>query len=273
MAPVDPPDTRLLEEIPFASDVRDVEARKLVVARVLGILKAAGAETGQDVIDLGCTGLGGVEAGINDAIFVRENMAGAGFGLTCYVGPDRYCLVHETIGGLQTDKRQEPRHVGYLAQVSRELTEAERQHVGIVESARRVKAREGINKRETAREILNEGPQGLPLEGADELAEEMRRHGSTHGSFIPDEPFTCPEHDKLLWRCRFCVAAEIVKGELIPSFLFAPATEGNSVEADNFSTIEPNDIESRVAEMDGKGLDAAAVFVKVAVWRRKLARD
>jgi len=255
MAPVDPPDTRLLEEIHFAWSRGDE-----VAARVRGILMKAGAHTGQDVIDLGCTGLVGTGTTIEDAIFVRENMGGAGFGLTCYVGPDRYCLVHETIGGLQTDKKQEPRHVEHLEKVSRELTSEERQHVGIVESARRVKAREGINKRESAREALNN--EGLPLEGVEELAAEMSRDRG----FVPDKPFTCPEHDKLLWRCRFCVAAEIAKGDLIPAFLFAQ--EGNLV-----VEIDPNDIEKRVEEMNASGLDAASVFVKVAVWRRKLVRD
>jgi len=262
MAPVDPPDTRLLVDIPFGILVPLGDPS----LQVRALLASAGAKTGQDVIDLGCTGLVGAGTSIQDAIFVRENMAGAGFGLTCYVGPDRYCLVHETIGGLQTDKKQEPRHVEHLGKVSRELTPEERAHVGIVESARRVKAREGINKREDAREILNEG---LPLEGVEGLAAEMSRDRG----FVPDKPFTCPEHDKLLWRCRFCVAAEIAKGELIPSFLFAPATDGNKVEADNFSVIDPNDIEKRVEEMDANGLDAAAVFVKAAVWRRKLARE
>ena len=55
------------------------------------------------------------------AVRVRENMGGSGCGLPCYVPPDRFCMVHNTIG-VDGQSQRNPDGVSYC---SHEVTGAQ----------------------------------------------------------------------------------------------------------------------------------------------------
>lgn len=148
-------DRRPLDEVNFGASK---ENSAQITDIVRGYLAAAGVKIAEDIADLGCTGLyaarlkyhqaqladevGDAEAAAQeDTRFVRANMDGAAIGLTCFVDMDRYCLIHDTIGGLQ--KGQAQRHAEHVEAISRELTDKERGHVAYVESAMRTRGRGG----------------------------------------------------------------------------------------------------------------------------------
>jgi len=95
-------------------------------------------------------------------------------------------------------------------------------------------------------------------------------HGWNDGeSEYPPTPgisFECPEHAETLWRCRFCVAAKVVDGSLVPNFML-------DLEGEPPSKVSPDDIESAVEGLNDAGKNSIVLFVQVAKWRRKLALD
>lgn len=137
---------------------------KPAAERVRAILAGCGCKTVGDIATLGCTGI--VHHGYTqaDAQFVREKVAGSGVGLTCFVPPDRYCLVHETVGGLQ--EGQAARYDS--TSISRELTAAERAKFAFVEHARRVVGPTSAARMAAVRDLLG-GRKGIPDDTRDDL--------------------------------------------------------------------------------------------------------
>ena len=79
-----------------------------------------------------------VETALSLARLVRMNMSGSICGLPCYVPRTRFCLVHNTIGGLQlagnADGPQRQRYPQGVPVCSRKLTRREKKAVGFVEN-------------------------------------------------------------------------------------------------------------------------------------------
>lgn len=268
---LDFPDNRPLAELPLATLLPE-ERREALAAIARKILVDCGVIIAEDVAKLGCTGVvacPNVSKGIDwgnaraCAKEVRDALGGSGVIFPCFVGPDRYCLVHETIGGLQDG--QLPRHQEVLEHVSRDLLPNEKRHIATVESARRKNLRE-------ARDTLMAGdkPSLDVVEESDE-AESPAAPAATAVVATFAAAWTCPEHGETVWGCRFCLAAEIVKGEYQPPLLFR-SVDGDS--NPHTTRAAPDEVDGRIASLDqNHAIVDAELFVRVAKWRRKLARD
>lgn len=252
------PDSRPLEELVFAGHLPEGE-REHVATEVRRLLSQCGVSIANDIVLLGCTGLASCGLAEEEMTFVRENMAGSGIGLPCYVDLKHFCRVHNTIGGLQ--EGQAVQHADFVDAVSRELTDEEKGHVELVESARRSKGRLA-----GAKDIL-EGR--VPTRGPET---EDEPDGDEEG-FVPLKPFECPEHGLIAWHCRFCIAQAIVEGALVPTLLIGVTDDGNSIPADNVSSIVPEAVNEKIQKYEEDGATTVALFARVAVWRRKLTRE
>ena len=196
-------DKRPLDDLAFGILETDQAKRAAVAVFVREKLAVCGVEVADDIIDIGCTGLAKHGISIEDARRIRLGLGGSGVGLTCFVGPDRYCLVHETIGGLQDG--QEQLHAAYVLEVSRDLEPSERSHIAIMENIRRRDAQKPTRDRimEAASALTNASPDAVIEEDEEPEADASK---ATAADWI------CPEHGKVYWNCRFCVAALIVNG-------------------------------------------------------------
>ena len=256
-------DERPLAEIQFAGDWHDPEIRHAACEIVRSALASAGVAVAQDIVDLGCTGLiarlpvsieGGREVA---ARFVRANMAGSICGLPCYVPPDRFCLVHNTIGALQlvgnVDGPQRNPHPEGVALCSRELTDEERKQAGIMAAAIDEHARK-------AAKDLGFEPVDEPCEDTEALGAPLKNRGLPLLS-----GFCCPEHSEPVWRCRFCLAAAVIAGPFEPELLLQRIDGSTNVEG--FGDFE--NLEAFLAA----GNKTVGLFVCAARWARKLVRD
>jgi hypothetical protein len=255
-------------------------------------LARCGATIAQDVIDLGCTGIAGNGANVEQIKKLRAGLAGSGLGLPCYIGPDRYCLAHETIGGLQEGQAQ--RHAQHVAAVSRELAPNERSHVAVIEAARRTgksRAAEALTGRRTGEDFLQEvGRELAPPDTEIDLTPAAPTAPTAPAAAPPVAPvapaavapapvaprgelaFVCPDHDTTQWHCRYCIAEEIVKGPLSPTFLLGHAEVGTTVMLNDVDEVDSDKIDEKIQAFNEAGADGAVLFVKVARWVRKLAR-
>jgi hypothetical protein len=291
-------DFRPLAKIEFALDEPDFAVRAAAQERVRTLLARAGVVIGDDIDSLGCTGLCEAfirgapgqgwspeaiivaDEGIRDARFVRAHMDGSGHGLPCFVGPDRFCFIHEVVGALQPG--QESRHPKMARIISRELTPEERNGVDLVDNARRVFDRD-LNTRlfKTVQVLLDEARRGVPPPANDNANSNGQAAETTTGVVVPElgivndapPPFTCSEHAKPFWRCRLCVAEALVKGDLEPQFLIIPTDDGAHANMDDIVEIAAGEIDGRVEEWNDQGVTAVGLFVKVAAWKRRLARS
>lgn len=146
-------DDRKLETLTFGN------GDPMITAEMRTRFKNLGVEIAEDIGNLGCTGVfAGLATGhdaarcIEVARDMRAKMGGAGIGLTCFVPPDRFCLVHNTIGGLE--KGQMCNHAAVIGAISRELTDAERGHVQYVEAARRTRGKNTTDRMLTTMDQL-----------------------------------------------------------------------------------------------------------------------
>jgi len=211
---------RFLDDIPFASPEAE---------QVRRILCTIGCTTDDDIVRLGCVGLVAEfernpssvmedsRSNLTIAAFIRENMQGSGCGLPCYVPPTRFCLVHNTIGGLQ--QGQAARHATWVPNVSRELNSDERKHVAGVQA-------------EIDRSALSEAQEHF---GAEQVVEPVETKTVVQPpsvcSIALDSKFCCPEHSRAepVWNCRFCLAARILNGPLEPRITMMGYEMENSV--------------------------------------------
>ncbi len=281
-------DDRKIEDVPFACDSPD---REFVRKNIIQILSDRGARTAQDVIDLGCTGLVGAKrsgAAVLDVRDVRSNMAGAGFGLPCYVPPTRYCLVHNTIGGLQPG--QKPRHSEFVDLCSRPLTPEEQGHTtdmqALINKEGAAKAKRLFGAERIEPEAPNSRPTPKPRPDDDMFMEERRSHEARLGlsparnllghivdcdqpvvSTAPvplDLSFACPEHahSTLVWACRYCLAAAVINGPIQPEvFLELQRRDGG---------FGDEEIENLDAVLADKNYTMATAFVRVKCWKQQM---
>lgn len=251
-------DERPLEELVFAGHLPEGE-REHVAAEVRRLFSQCGVAVAQDIVELGCTGLASSGMAEEEMTFVRENMAGSGIGLPCYVGPDHFCLVHYTIGGLQEGQKQ--RHADAIDKISRDLTAEEKSHIDLVESARRSKGRLA-----GAKDILEgRDPVLDKVEGGPEIEDEE--------GFVPLKPFECPEHGLIAWHCRFCIAQAIAEGALVPTLLVGVTTDSNIIPVADMGPVLASEINDKIERYEAEGATTVALFARVAVWRRKLTRE
>lgn len=249
-------DNRSIEIIPFAQDFTDPIAREEALLRIRQMFIEAGTLTAQAIIEHGCTGLVGrltpkdprtpfvpARAPLVRVAFAREHMAGAGFGIPCYVPPDRFCLVHNTIGGLQD--RQVARHSEFLNLVSRELTPEEAKHAAAVGALIKQTGAKEAKKRFGAEEAKDDPVEERPEPSASRLT----------------ASFTCPEHKTIVYRCRYCLAAAIITGPFEPELFLEAQNESSS----NILDIEK--LDEMLASFKGEEL---RVFARVKRWTRKL---
>lgn len=264
-------DTRPLGEIHFAADLPDYSLeRASIETKIRDFLHRIGVGVGQDIIDLGCTGLvhalANLAAGEDEpcspeectkraldvAGFIRRNMAGSICGLPCYVPRDRYCLVHDTIGGLQRegnfDGPQAQRYPEALPFMSRELTEEEQRKVSGITAKLSAEARAAA----------------LSEYGATDIEDEPAAPAAPTCP-IPQPPFKCPEHTEPVWTCRKCIAQAIAEGTQSPvphDIVGYGSTEEALMSIDSGL--------ARLAEGD---LNCVELWVRVASWSKKVARD
>ena len=266
-------DERPLAEIAFdCSEMRELFA-------ICGVVVA------QDIIDLGCTGLvqhlrtlpvypdrllsivgrdRSAPHWLSLAMLTQGRMSGSICGLPCYVPKDRFCLVHNTIGGLQTtgnvDGPQATHHPEALPLMSRELTPEEQQQVGGIKAKLNADAKAVALQEYGAEDVFEEEPDADDATPAPALS-----------CPIPQPPFKCLDHVEPDWACRECIAQAIVESH-----------------ADMRTTVRVYvancDITSRCASVQAV-LDEALVelnagngmpvelWVRVASWSKKVTRD
>jgi hypothetical protein len=250
-------DERPLAEINFAMDESDPATRERVQAETRIAFSLVGVKVAQDIVDLGCTGLAG-KMGLRGAQVLRKNMSGSICGLPCYVPPDRFCLIHNTIGGLQlqgnVDGVQQNPHPEGVALCSRELNDEEKKHAAVMQSKIDEHARKLTGEADPA-------DTSAPPEPAIRFVEQR----NYHCAITFHDGFQCPEHTAPEWRCRFCLAAAIIAGDFEPQTMarliddrgvgaFAPGgTLGETLADDHYTSVE--------------------LYVRAAIWRRKMVRE
>lgn len=245
-------DERPLAEIRFAQD-KDTPGTEETVRAVFALV---GVKVAQDIIDLGCTGLC-CKTTLADAQLLRQSMAGSICGLPCYVPRDRFCLVHNTIGGLQAtgnkDGSQMNPHPEGLALCSRELTVVERATLSGVEAfisnegLKEAAEHFGAEKLQEATPLLEGAPQ-FELRGTPSLP-----------------AFICREHTEFTFGCRYCLAQSIVEGPLEPKvWVRAWLRIG-----DEPRVIDPKELTTLLSHSGDEGVE---LYVLAARWDRKLVK-
>ncbi len=283
------PTGQMVEPEPGLKLVPEHKIDETTAARVREILAGCGVKTAEDIVELGCTGLAYNNVPLDDIKLVRQGLSGSGVGLTCFVGTDRYCLAHETVGGLQDGQPQ--RHVDGVSMVSRELTTEEQLKVATVETARRLQDPSKNRRMTTAADALSgrKRPDGFLKDVVDTVAPPdveaaPEAVGPRYQPGGPDDPsprpsyfppavplaeanFVCPDHSgDPVWDCRYCIAQQIVRGNFVPVF---------KVQVDEFpiEDIKNEDINAKIETLDSGDTYQVRLFVQAVRWRRKLAID
>ena len=276
-------DTRPLSEICFARDLPT--DRENAERRVRDLLEDAGVTIAQDIVDLGCTGLfeefqdfddcklgRGDACAIDLARYVRGHMAGSICGLPCYVPRTRYCLIHDTIGGLQEagnkDGPQVIKHPDAILLMSRELTEDERRKVLGVEAKLAADAKQQALAEYGAEEVELLEQFGVATARAadrDAIQDELDVRGASCP--IPPAPFVCPDHGKLEpdWSCRRCVAQAIVEGKSLEVRVYANQYL--------VGLREKKSLEGSLMDLQRGEVESVELWVRAAAWSKKVTRD
>jgi hypothetical protein len=271
-------DKRPLNEIEFAKHGanHDLDLQD----KIREWFKSCGVACAQDIIDLGCTGLllqlGSSRSGIlGIAQTICENMAGSICGLPCYVPNNRFCLVHNTIGGLQVsgnlDGPQVNKYPESIKSCSRSLTDQEREHFGQVQAKI---ALDGFEEAklffgaELAAELadtvdLPTDPLGDKVINAPFADDALQAMAPSCPVALP--PFQCREHDTFNSGCRFCLAQSIAEGA------YAPSAFVNSVH-DN-GNCERVTLDFLPTLLASESIQEIELYVLAARWKRKLVKD
>lgn len=236
----------------------------------LAILGTLDVTTAGTLIDLGCTGLTARGARVDQIRDVRSALEGSGLGLPCFVGTDRFCLAHGGIGGLQDGQQQ--RYVESLPSMSRALEPRERAHVEMIESARRMEggkraAVDALSGKRVSDGFLQDVTQGLEQPGEAPAVVDVPPTPAAVAR--AEDAFKCPEHGKTYWNCRYCVAAEIVNGPFEPTYV-VDSDPGTLVKV---AYVKASELDTKLSDLDDAGAVSVHVYVRVAEYRHKLARD
>ena len=238
---------------------------------VRNYLEDAGCVMASDIEKLGCTGVvkREVEASMQDeetrhkaavtsGTRLRLGLAGSGVGLPCFVPSTRFCLIHNTIGGLE--RGQEQHHTDYVELISRALTAEEEAKTIVMQAASKMKSVGELND-------LVAGRSPLDVDGDDEAP-----YRST--SAVRPKPWKCPEHEETVWSCRYCLAQAIVEGSLDPVLAVSSGRGGVAAEGQVLGERTAGTGMTTVLDVcSQRGDDTTEVFVRAALFTRKLARS
>lgn len=274
-------DTRSIDDMPFGAETPEVD-RAAVAERVRKQLVTYGVKTADDINRLGCTGAMSFEAAmpgfapLEDADdksearariqFLRLGLAGGGVGLPCFVTPDRFCLVHATIGGLQENQKQ--LYPAFVDAISRPLTDPERGQFALINAARMTArtdpdaAADLLSGRTEAPGVIERGEDN----GLDD--EDVR---ILHGARLGAQTWKCSDHATTNWACRYCVAQAIVEGPLDTAFVI---NEQLTPQADAFDTtpMSAEGVVIRLEHANSAGIETLTLYTRVAVFTKKLTR-
>lgn len=273
-------DQRPVESMTFGLNAPE-EERAEVADRVRGLLQMCGVKTGNDIAALGCIRATEI-LGVDGAQFLRIGLAGCGVGLACHEPPSLFCLVHNTIGGLQPGQRAngDPATSGRM---SRPLTAEEERQMRLTMKAANLGSQEGAHRalrgidEDFVRGVFSQEEADADIDATDDAPREFPQ--APPGP-LPTSPllamdddggydWRCPTHRKTDWGCRHCVAQAIVEGELTPTFALVDPT------MDDGTTFKGNAGETvlELAERNAEGAEAADLYVRCAKFTRKLSRD
>lgn len=259
------------------------------ISKVRSLLGICGVKVVDDITKLGCTGCVAHGLQIAEIRFLRLGLAGAGVGLPCFVPGTRYCLAHETTGGLQ--KGQQPFHEGRIEAISRPVTPEEHAHAALIGEAQHA-SRQG-----DAHAMLH--GRALPAGWTPGPVDDLLAAGATEVTSAgrldppgPDAPFrrfidggaitpwSCREHAKTVWSCRYCVAQAIVEGDLMPTFVLGVTTPPDLTvdppREGGFQVTEEcagDRVDAEIADEDKAGAESVKLYVRVATFTRKLSKD
>jgi hypothetical protein len=256
-------DERPLSEICFSRDV----ASPLGEADMRVVLSRYGVRTGQDIVDMGCTGLvlaikahkDSLIASLAQAQQIRQSMAGSIYGLPCYVPNHLFCLVHNTVGGLQTsgnkDGPQQNPHPEGLALCSRLLTPEEGGKLQGVQAFAQAEA-----VKEAAAHF------GAEVSELDDNGDPLSTQSVADACPVPLPPFVCREHGAFTVGCRYCLAQSIAEGPFEPP-IRAYSTQGNG------AVGESRDVEHFAEMLASESALSVELYVFAGRWVRKLVKE
>lgn len=250
------------------------------MGRLHALLKKSNTHTRADVETLGCTGCLAMGLSLDDIQFLRFGLAGSGVGLPCFVPPDKFCLAHGVSGGLQDG--QEQAYAVWVDKVSRPLTPEETSHDKLVSAARKSDREHGAHSLlhghtmpkgwEEVEEIggVEGGAQIRDYEAQlDRLSDDLV--AARAAARAPSFKWECDVHEKTDWSCRYCAAQAVIEGELVPVYVLDvnhPTGTSGMTDAINGAQVA-----QEIAEEDASNSNSVKLYVRVATFTRKLARD
>lgn len=257
------------------------------MGRLHALLKKSNTHTRADIETLGCTGCLAMGLSLDDIQFLRFGLAGSGVGLPCFVPSDKFCLAHGVSGGLQDG--QEQAYAVWVDKVSRPLTPQEASHDKLVSAARKSDREHGAHSLLHGHTMPKgwEEVESTVQSNAEEIlksVEALRAEGGIDDTVAagrmqtPLFKWECDVHEKTDWSCRYCAAQAVIEGELVPVYAIEEyakeeAVEGG-IEAKSFSTNStPEELLSEISDADLEEAPKLVIYVKVATFTRKLARD
>lgn len=263
-----PPDGRSIDEMPFAG------TEKLPAEALRKILRQCGVNVAHEIETLGCTGLYKNGFTCDDINEVRVALGGGGVGLPCFVPPDRYCTAHSTIGGLMP--QQKASYADQVPFISRALTPEERGHAKLIEAAQHMRS---DDRRDVVEALsgykLPDGFEEMPTAeqevalSSEMLLKSLRQVEAGGVTMTPAVAWKCPEHSKTEWNCRYCAAQAVVEGPLEPVY----AIDKTAKTANPVLGLSPAAVEHALAELCAEQFNSAVIYVRVATYTKKLARD
>lgn len=237
------------------------DAHAVDIAVMLTMLKRCGVSLTGDIDKLGCTGAINF-LNLSEIETLRLGLAGSGVGLPCFVPPTRFCLAHQTVGGLQ--REQAIQHEGNISKVSRPLTPKEAGAVAFTDGIRRMT--KGMGEASNALSGFGDLPKGMEIVDESEDFMPPRMEG-----FLPPadvslaQSWKCPEHSVLQWSCRYCVAQALVEGALVPAYAVLWDAPGG------MEVGTPEEIQRRIDQLDQTGVPCVDIYVHLKRLERKLA--
>jgi hypothetical protein len=273
------------------------EHHRIDLDRVRRLLWNCGVKVADDLKVLGCTGCVAHGLTLDDIKFLRIGLAGSGVGLPCFVPKTRYCLAHEVTGGLQDGQAPGiPEFVHFTETISRSLTPEEASHGKLVHEAQWADSERKAHETLAGRRLpegWTPGLDAIPPLGSDaavkthlweeleaKMAPERLAHirAQVEAEAARIQPWTCPEHKKTLWNCRYCVAQAVVEGDLEPAYAVEDYVVEEAVEeginAKSFTTgATPGELLTEISKADKAQAPKLVVYVRVATFTRKLSRD
>ncbi|OHD26718.1 MAG: hypothetical protein A2Y38_22610 [Spirochaetes bacterium GWB1_59_5] len=259
---------------PHTFEDTSIEELRFEGVNTLATLRLCNVRTVRDIEQLGCTGARKYGLLAGDIKALRLGLGGSGVGLPCFVPITRYCLGHDTIGGLQDGQKQW--HPERVEGISRALTPAEKGRIELIEASRRVKEKNPGDRLTRIAEALSgrELPPGFSTEDdAPELPPSSTvpiklPAGVTPIPYAVEQLWVCPEHKKTNWACRYCVAQAIVEGPL--ESIFDIRFDGND---HDYAGLTPAELPAKIEKLDEDGHVCVDVYAHVARFTRRLARE